>query len=324
MYESDRHLIKVLYRYSGIESICNKARVVEDQQPKRTLPSLPIWLLGIYIALFGLASQKYENRVDIIERKVTSIYARLTPITSAILQLPPVIIKLGDSETTFIQNLSEFEELPRKYENKRISLSDEEYKTLEKRKKLVLAKKEILSKIPSVQNYPCPVVPSLFKPHKTFFSLFVNAVHEESVIELRELIVEARENLVGVNLAEVNLEGARLVEINFDGASFFNANLEGTKLMHANFEQVNLTQANLKKADLYETSLNGANLNGANLDGASLENANLRGVKYLTIEQLSKVRTLYNVKNLKPSLMEQVREKYPNLLKEPDRYGKLF
>ncbi len=78
MHPSDKHLLKVLYRYSGIETICNKARVTEEQQPKKILPTLPLWLIGIYVATYGVASQRYENRVDIIENKVNTIYPQLT------------------------------------------------------------------------------------------------------------------------------------------------------------------------------------------------------------------------------------------------------
>ena len=70
-------IFKSIYRYSGIESICNKARVIEEQQPKRILPTLPLWLIGIYIAFFGIASQRYENKVDIIENRANSIFTQI-------------------------------------------------------------------------------------------------------------------------------------------------------------------------------------------------------------------------------------------------------
>jgi hypothetical protein len=47
-----------------------------------------------------------------------------------------------------------------------------------------------------------------------------------------------------------------------------------------------------------------------------LQGAILWGVKYLTIEQLSKAKTLYKAE-LDPELMEQVKEKYPRLLERP-------
>ncbi len=54
---------------------------------------------------------------------------------------------------------------------------------------------------------------------------------------------------------------------------------------------------------------------------ADLFRANLEGVSDLTIEQLSKVKTLYKAK-LDPELMKQVKEKYHHLLEEPKKKAK--
>ena len=60
--------------------------------------------------------------------------------------------------------------------------------------------------------------------------------------------------------------------------------------------------------------LDGANLDGANLDGANLEGANLIGVFNLSIDQLSKVRTLFNAK-LDEEVLIQLKEKFLSLFK---------
>ena len=69
-------------------------------------------------------------------------------------------------------------------------------------------------------------------------------------------------------------------------------------------------------ANLERANLNDANLERANLERANLISANLEGAINLTIEQLSKVKTLYKAK-LDSALMEQVKEKYPHLLERP-------
>lgn len=66
-----------------------------------------------------------------------------------------------------------------------------------------------------------------------------------------------------------------------------------------------------------KVALNGANLMIVRLIEANLEEANLEGVNGLTIEQLSRVKSLYGAK-LEPVLMQQVKEKYPHLLEEPE------
>jgi uncharacterized protein YjbI with pentapeptide repeats len=57
-------------------------------------------------------------------------------------------------------------------------------------------------------------------------------------------------------------------------------------------------------------------LERATLYKADLSDANLTQVKNLSLNKLSKVKTLYKAK-LDPELIEQVKDKYPHLLKKP-------
>ena len=133
-------------------------------------------------------------------------------------------------------------------------------------------------------------------------------------------------NLIGAYLHKTDLEGANLEGASLQGADFWAADLEGANLRHGNLKGANLRHANLEEANLSFTNLSftnpwGANLEGANLTGANLEGAKLvwialRGAEGLTIEQLSRAKTLYTAA-LDPELMEQVKEKCPHLLKEP-------
>jgi len=87
-------------------------------------------------------------------------------------------------------------------------------------------------------------------------------------------------------------------------------------LREPTFGGANLERANLNDANLERANLERANLERANLERANLISANLEGAINLTIEQLSKVKTLYKAK-LDSALMEQVKEKYPHLLERP-------
>ena len=80
---------------------------------------------------------------------------------------------------------------------------------------------------------------------------------------------------------------------------------------------------NLAKANLLGANLGGARLRGAKLQKANLQNADLRNVRNLTLEQLSKAKSLYKTK-LDPELLEQVKEKYPHLLERPVEERKRF
>ena len=84
--------------------------------------------------------------------------------------------------------------------------------------------------------------------------------------------------------------------------------LRGAVLREAHLEGVNFDAARLEKASLPETHLERANLHEAHLEGA--EN--------LTVEQLSTVKTLYGAE-LDPSLLEQIRRLYPQLLEDPHK-----
>ena len=111
-----------------------------------------------------------------------------------------------------------------------------------------------------------------------------------------------------IDLERINLEGADL-----DWAMLAGANLMGTKLEKANLKGANLQGANLEGANLRKANLQGANLEGANLEEAIFEEANLKGA-HLSIDQLSKVRTLYNAK-LDEEIFIQLKEEFSFLFK---------
>jgi uncharacterized protein YjbI with pentapeptide repeats len=153
------------------------------------------------------------------------------------------------------------------------------------------------------------------------------------------------------NLEEVDLGGANLNKADLKEANLFNANLDGALLGKTNLREANLSRANLgganlsgailsgttlSKAYLAKAILVGADLQGANLSGVdlfradlgkaslskahlhetNLQEADLGGAKYLTLEQLSRVKTLYGTR-LDSTLLEQVKVNYPHLLEEP-------
>ena len=92
------------------------------------------------------------------------------------------------------------------------------------------------------------------------------------------------------------------------------ANLREANLQGANFEGANLERSLLERANFCMADLEGSSFDGAILDGANLKGANLRGAFNLSIDQLSKVRTLYNVK-LDEEFLIQLTEEFPFLFK---------
>ncbi len=128
-------------------------------------------------------------------------------------------------------------------------------------------------------------------------------------------------NLAHTNLNKANLRRAILQGVLLNGADLQGAILHGADLQGANLNANLWVVTSLKSkhtgaANLQGANLTRANLSGAGLQGAILHGADLQGARNLTLEQLSKVKTLYEAK-LDPELMEQVKEKCPHLLEEP-------
>lgn len=128
------------------------------------------------------------------------------------------------------------------------------------------------------------------------------------------------------NLREVDLKRAFLWGADLGEAFLWRADLRRAKLKKANLREANLREANLRRAFLWGADLKGAYLEGtdlreadlreADLMGAYLVGANLQGAFDLTIEQLSKAKTLYEAQ-LDSELLKQIKKDYPHLLEKP-------
>jgi uncharacterized protein YjbI with pentapeptide repeats len=138
-------------------------------------------------------------------------------------------------------------------------------------------------------------------------------------------LVEA--DLQEADLKEVNLQGAHLDRASLRKAQLQGANLAGASLQAAHLENAQLSSAHITPLEqcvdersfcetLEDEELPAADLGGANLRWANLQGADLRGVRNLTIEQLAAVKSLYRAQ-LDPPLLEQVKQRYPQLLDQP-------
>lgn len=130
-------------------------------------------------------------------------------------------------------------------------------------------------------------------------------------------------NISQSTLIESNLENARLNQTNFENSNLNQANLKGAYasgaifkdafLIKAQFEGAFLIKANFNNAFLMEANLQNCYLMGADFENASLYKADLRGAKGLTIEQLSKVKTLYLAK-FDDEILDQIKTSLPELV----------
>jgi uncharacterized protein YjbI with pentapeptide repeats len=92
---------------------------------------------------------------------------------------------------------------------------------------------------------------------------------------------------------------------------------EGANLIGAGLKRVDLKGAHLKGAHLEGADLEGADLEGADLEGADLTGAKLEEASGLSVDQLSKVKTLHNTK-LDEELFLLLNKKYPTLFEVPE------
>lgn len=141
-----------------------------------------------------------------------------------------------------------------------------------------------------------------------------------------ERVVLGKAHLEGAKLIETHLEGAYLIEAHLEGSDLLKAFLDEAILIRAHLEGCNLVNAHLEGAYLDEAHIErailmDAHLKGACLDRAYLEGTYLIGATNLTIDQLSKVKTLYKAqldKELCRSLKKKDPAKYQALTKETE------
>lgn len=130
-------------------------------------------------------------------------------------------------------------------------------------------------------------------------------------------------NLSSSNMIEINLENARLNQTNLENSTLNQANLKSAYASGASFKDAYMIKTNLEKAFLIkanffnaylmEANMNGSYLTGADFENASLYKTDLRNSVGLTVEQLSKAKTLY-LAQLDEELMTQVKEQCAELL----------
>ena len=125
------------------------------------------------------------------------------------------------------------------------------------------------------------------------------------------LLIES--NLENTRLNQTNLENSNLNQVNLKSAYASGANFKDSYLIKADLEGAFLIKTNFKNAFLMEANMKNCYVTGANFENASLYKTDLRGAKGLTVEQLSKAKTLYLAKFDK-EIQEQVNVDTPELV----------
>lgn len=76
-----KEILWFVFHFSGFRFIwekinppTNRLKVRDDHRAPATFL---LWVVGVYVAVFGVASQRYENRVDIIENRANAVLTLL-------------------------------------------------------------------------------------------------------------------------------------------------------------------------------------------------------------------------------------------------------
>jgi hypothetical protein len=286
-------------------------RTPKDDETGKSKPmTFFLWLVGIYIALFGLASQRYENRVDVIEARINSIYAGLsTPYYKRTLgRIPeaqsmscPVKPEILKPQTSII---SLFRDTTYMEGSTLLKSTVEDWK-------------DSLSHV------------NLRRADLSGTSLSFADLSDADLTDAKLSEVDFyKADLHNAFLNEVDLSDAFLLDANLSNAKLFRAELFNADLSLANLSDANLSNADLTRAELTGANLTRANLSGAvffyaelemvNFDGAVLDSADFRQSIFLDPGSLQHAQSLYNTK-FDPPVYESIQHEpwYIELSKPP-------
>ncbi|OQY01694.1 MAG: hypothetical protein B6I26_03605 [Desulfobacteraceae bacterium 4572_130] len=264
------------YHYSGLRFIWYKInpplQKKEISSHFRRPATFFLWVLGIYIALFGIASNKYENRADKIENRINAIYAQISKdMKIAFERIPDVQNMPCPYEPNILNPLSIIKSfMP--------VVTGNEYKELKEKKEKELEGKEKKNN----NKIKTWII-------KKFYLKDIK--YNDGVQQLKQLVEDwagktktiKHENkkekkvgeLYGFDLNNIHLENADLYKAHLENANLILAHLENAILVFAHLENANLNGAHLENANLYEAHLKNADLSFAHLKNADFSGAHL-------------------------------------------------
>lgn len=243
------------YRYLGIQWIWHQFKPIDSNKA----PGGPIWLIGIYVALAGIATTRYEAKVAIINQRTDTV---LTLLTSDARQP-------AQAELVYLQQ-STCPMEPSVFSPSSVFRS--------------LWGKECIHR-PTVERVKLIVAADRLKLESAFLPGI--DLSGAQMYETRA----AKANLLSANfqgaflrssdfqqacLCQVNFHGACLTGSDLTDADIENATLSASILMGVKFVRAKMKNANLRNANLTGADLTGAEdltmtqLEGAKLDGAQL------------------------------------------------------
>jgi hypothetical protein len=220
-----------------------------------------VWSVSVYLALFGIESQIYENKLDIVENRVNTVYVRLTTTQyKAGLRYIPVVLRSRCPYKPEITNP--------------ISLY---YFFTKEGKCIGDIEMDMLEILESYRND-------------------LQGINFGSV-EFKDLwLTEA--DLSGASFFEGDFEESNLSGANLNNASFINAHFERVNFSGSTLINAVLGDSWFDGAYFVNTDLSGTDFSGSDFVGARFENANLESANVSSANTLKD--STYNSKTTFP------------------------
>ena len=268
----------LLYNLSGARHICEMAWPRKTNDPEyHKPPTLLLWAIGLYAALYGIAATHYESALDRVENRMGALASQLATgndkaFENLIEQLPRIQAMPTPPEPRLLWPPSVVASLLT--EGKNPAILDWTRETAETWK----------GKLAGLDLQGIDLSEA-----KLFSAKLSGAVLHGANLSGAGL---QGANLSGAELWGADLSEAVLLGANLSGAGLQWANLSGAWLWGANLSGAQLPRANLSGAGLSFANLSGASLWGADLSGAGLWGADLSGARLLDIENWREIRDI--------------------------------
>ena len=267
--DKDENFIKwIVWDLTGFRFIWEKFRPPPQKKSNARPPStILIWSLGIfgiYIALFGVASQRYENRADIMETRANVVIRQISKDTPcrALERIPAIQNMKCPGKPELLKPLtvlnSLFQKNGRNRDICRLFLD-----TIETWK----------------DNLNNVDMTGIYLKEAQLSGANFNAANLTNANF-------AKANMSYAKFEKATLNGANLRETILTGANLTKAKLIKAILTHSDSNSVILSHANLGKAKLEQAQMNGAEMNHCDLSNANLRKVNL-GLAHLNKARLA-------------------------------------
>ncbi|WP_421901714.1 pentapeptide repeat-containing protein [Maridesulfovibrio sp.] len=329
-----------LYEYSGARAIKQLIRPPSKKELEddnyRNPSTFVLWIFSIYIAIFGLASNRYERAVSTHEMQMASFQtqmstdlkgyscAKIPKLQKATIPLEPNLFNIWQTILSFFKVT--------KYKRGQTLIIDtlESYKNVLTRARLSqcdLSNADFSNgNLAKSSFYQSNLIGTYFSWSNLEKASFVKAnctqIHffgtnlKKATINKADLTSAI---IVGSNLSYAQLRKSKAANATIVATNFSHARLDQAKISYSEMTECDFQFANMKNAIFLGTNLRKSDFISANLTNVTFVEADLTDTVNLTPKQLSQSKTLYKAK-LPKKIEKELRETHPHLFKKPDWY----